>query len=235
MVLENKDLLYKLLNQFVWSHTLPYYSGKDLLAELESYAWEAFFHACRRWDPAKGYTLSTYAYPAVTNAMRHRMKVLARMGSSMIGYQEKGIVHQRPKLSSLEALDERKNQALNTESVFHNKLSDLMPSATSLDNNNIYISLEEEIINSTSGSELMTKLNTILGFMPEPHATVFRLVHMTKPTHPRRELKKNKGTGLTLSEVGQRYGRSTTWVGQILEEAMEYVRHHMVHLEEEEA
>lgn len=221
MALDNKYLMYQVLNKYVRSHSLPWYAGKDLLAELESFAWEGFFDACRRWDESKGFTLSTYAYPSITNALNARMKVLERMGTSMAGGYKKGEKVERPKLSSLDKLDEVNAKQRDEEN--RNVLSDLNPQPWY----EPQPSMEDAVVDAIEQEALIASVHKILSTMQEPYATVFRDTYITEPTHERRPGGISLGSGLTLKEIGSKYGRDTTWVKGILDEAVEYIRHRL--------
>lgn len=225
LALDHKGMMYQLLYAYVRKHSLPFYKGEDLLKELESFAWEGFFEACRKWDESKGYTLSTYAYPAITNAMNARMKVLERMGTSMQGYYKKGEGPlqkgnaPRPKLSSIEGLDELRHNALRLDGENDYSLADIYTQPWQGEEPG----LEDTVIDAIHQAETIDRIKAIVDKMPDPHGRVFRLMFLTPPTHDR-EIKRGLGTGYTLSEVAKEYGRSTTWAKEVLDECLEYIR-----------
>lgn len=225
LALDNKNLMFKVLNAYVSKHSLPYYKGEALRTELESFAWEGFFDACKSWDETKGFQLSTYAYPSITNALNTRMKVLERMGSSMQGHYTKGEKGERPRLSSLEGIDK----------VYASKVGaiDAVDSIADLKPNPMQEpepSMEDVIVNSIYQEELMHKIRAIVKGMSEPHATVFTLAFLTEPTHDRSRYSVSVTTGWTTREIAEKHRQSTSWVKSILDEAIEYIR---LHLEQE--
>lgn len=223
MALDHKGLMYQLLYAYVRKHSLPWYSGPDLQAELESYAWEGFFDACRKFDESKGYTLSTYAYPAVTNAMNARMTVLERMGSTMHGHNVKGQGKlPRPHLDSIQAQDEKKAR-WNTEmgeSADGHSLGDLHPQPWQ----QWEPLMEDVVVDAIAQAEQVGRIRAIVEGMSEPHKTVFELMFLTDPTHERRPGGRGLSPGYTLKEAAQQFGRSTTWAKETLDEAIEYIR-----------
>ena len=228
LALDHKGMLYQLLYAYVRKHSLPFYKGEDLQKELESYAWEGFFEACRKWDESKGYTLSTYAYPAVTNAMNARMKVLERMGTSMQGHYQKGTgplqqaESQRPKLSSLEGLDEMFATQRNLDEGADRSLADIYRQPWQEQEPNH----ADVVVDAITQAETVGRIREIVSNMSEPHRKVFTLMFLTDPTHER-EIKRGLGTGYTLSEVAKEFGRSTTWAREVLDEALEYIRYQL--------
>lgn len=222
LALDHKGIMYQLLYAYVRKHSLPWYQGEDLQKELESYAWEGFFDACRKWDPTKGYTLSTYAYPAVRNALNARMKVLERMGTSMIGHnQTKGEVHKRPYLESIQREDERKASRNEGELSDSANIADLTPQPW-MDFEPL---MEDAVVDAIDQAEKVQRIARIVEGMSEPHKTIFESMFFSDPTHER--AKRSIGAGLTLKEAASEFGRSTTWAREILDEAIEYIRHHL--------
>lgn len=221
LALDHKGIMYQLLYTYVRKHSLPWYTGPDLQAELESYAWEGFFDACRKWDEKKG-TLTTYAWPAVTNAMNARMKVLERMGSSMQGHNVKGQGQlPRPYLESIEHEDEKKaNRYIEDDSKDGHGLGDLIRQPWQ----QWEPLMEDEVIDAISQAEQVAKITRIVEGMSEPHKTVFELMFLTSPTHERRPGGRSLAPGYTLKEAAQQFGRSTTWAKETLDEAIEYIR-----------
>jgi len=219
--------MYQLLYAYVRKHSLPWYKGADLQAELESYAWEGFFDACRKYDETKGYTLSTYAYPAVINAMNARMRVLERMGTSMQGHNVKGQGHlPRPYLGSIQEADEKaaernidRDQAADGFSlgdVHAQPWQEFEPL------------MEDVVVDAIAQAEQVQRIRAVVEKMSEPHKTVFELMFLTDPTHERAPRGgRSIGSGLTLKETAERFGRSTTWAKEILDEAIEYVRYQL--------
>jgi len=223
MALDHKGLMYQLLYAYVRKHSLPWYTGQDLQAELESYAWEGFFDACRKWDESKGYTLSTYAYPAVTNAMNARMKVLERMGTSMQGHNVKGQgTLPRPHLESIEGEDEKKaKRYIEDESKDGHGLGDLLKQPWQ----QWEPLMEDVVVDAISQAEQVARIRRVVEDMSEPHKTIFELMFLTDPTHERTPRGgRSIGSGYTLKEAAQQFGRSTTWAKEVLDEAIEYIR-----------
>lgn len=219
MALDNKGIMYQLLYKYINTHSLPYYKGQDLGKELESFAWEGFFEACRNWDEGKGYTLSTYAWPAIINALNARMKVLERMGTNMQGHYNKGEGGRpRPGLSSLEGLDERKAKEL-TDGDPERSLADIYTQPWQ----GHEPGLEDSVIDAIEQAETLERIREIASGMSEPHKEVFTLMYLTPPTHDR-NLLRGLGTGYTLEEVARHLGKSTSWVKVVLHEALDYIR-----------
>ena len=225
MALDHKGLMYQVLNKYVSNHSLPYYKGQDLMVELESDAWEGFFQACLRWDEAKG-TLSTFAYPSIKNALNARMKVLERMGSSMVGHQVEGKIFSRPALSSLEQLDERRHPEDGIYG-FYNSLSDLLPNA--MDHSEVEPSMEDAVVERIDQEEKMKAIRAVVEKMDEPYKDIFTLIYLEKPTHDIAKSAESRliGGGWTIREVAKKYRRDTGWVKEILDEAVDYVRYQM--------
>ena len=223
LALDHKGIMYQLLYKYVRSHGLPFYTGEALQKELESFAWEGFFEACRQWDEAKG-TLTTYAYPSITNAMDSRMKVLERMGSNMQGHYKKGEGPltggaPRPKLSSLEQLDERRQADVEMEEGNSRSIADIYTQPWQGEEP----SLEDTVIDAIHQAETVDRIKGIVDSMPDPHKTIFTLMYLTEPTHDRRP-KRGLGSGYTLSEVAKHFRRDTTWARKQLDEALDYIR-----------
>lgn len=226
LALDHKGIMYQLLYAYVRKHSLPWYQGEDLQAELESYAWEGFFDACRKWDASKGYTLSTYAYPAITNAMNARMKVLSRMGSSMQGHNTKGQGQlPRPHLESVQAEDEKKaSRYIDDENRDGHSLTDVYPQPWS-EHEPL---MEDVVVDAIHQAGRVAEIVRIVDAMSEPHKTVFQLMFLTEPTHDRpANGGRGLGSGYTLRETADHFGRSTTWAKEVLDEAIEYIRYHL--------
>lgn len=223
LALDNKALVMGLIYKYVNSHATDWYKGEDLKAELESCAWEGMHEACRKWDPSKG-TLSTYAYPAVTNAMNARMKVLMRMGTKISGggfkKGEKGV---RPYLNSLDGLNALKEKEA-FEASGTNAYDSLSESAHNAFMHEPEALMEDVIINALTLENLMAIVNKILDQMEEPYATIIRLMYLNAPTHERIEHGRSLGSGLTLEEVATILGKSTTWVRAAHDEALYYLK-----------
>lgn len=222
LALDNKALVMSLIYKYINSHGTDWYKGDDLQAELESFAWEGMHEACLKWDPSKG-ALSTFAYPCVTNAMNARMKVLMRMGTKVSGNFKKGEKGIRPYLNSLDSLNalsqERTYEASGTnayDSLSESTHNAFMPEPEAL--------MEDVIINALAQSHLIARVNKILEQMEYPYALVFRLIYMHEPTHQRIEHGRSLGSGLTLEEIAQKMGKSTTWVKTVHDEAIQYIR-----------
>lgn len=229
LALDNKAMVMGLLYKYVNSHSLPWYKGDALQAELESFAWEGMLEACIKWDESKG-ALSTFAYPCVTNAMNARMKVLMRMGTKLSGggfkKGEKGI---RPILNSLEghrANAEAEEITEPLEDLGHNAF---MPEPEPL--------MEDVIIDELRTKALMAKIEKELVALealgPEPYAQVLRLMYLTEPTHERLNGGRSLGSGLTLEEVGRKLGLSTTTVKTLHDEALYWLQQRLLATGEE--
>lgn len=223
MALDHKGIMYQLLYAYVRKHSLPWYSGEDLQAELESYAWEGFFDACRKYDESKGYTLTTYAYPAITNAMNARMKVLSRMGSSMQGHNVKGQgTLPRPHLESIQGMSEFQGEK-NEEGDAPQNVGELYPQPWS-EHEPL---MEDVVVDAIEQADRVQEVARIVEGMSSPHKEVFELMFLRDPTHERRPGGRSLGPGYTLKETAQEFGRSTTWAKEILDEAIEYIRYHL--------
>ena len=217
LALDNRGLMYKILGKYVQSHGLPYYSGEALRAELEGPAWEALYHACKHWDEKKA-TLGTFAWKSVVNGLNARMKVLARMGSSLQGGNTKGVKMPRPALSSIEGMNARKAETVGNGDLPDN-YADTLNQPWAVEE----VSMEDEIIDTIDRLEKVERIKRVVEQMSEPHKTVFTLAYFEEPTHERME-NTSKTSGLTMHEIADRYGRSTTWVKHTLEEATEYIQ-----------
>ena len=218
LALDNKAMVMGLLYRYVNTHSLPWYRGDALQAELESFAWEGMLEACIKWDETKG-TLSTFAYPCIRNAMNARMKVLQRMGTKLSGggfkKGEKGI---RPMLNSLEGT---KANAEDEEIKEPEGISAFMPEPEPL--------MEDVIVNELSTNALMAKIEKELVALEAleplvPYAQVLRLMYLTEPTHERLNGGRSLGSGLTLEEVGRELELSTTTVKTLHDEALYWLQ-----------
>lgn len=226
LALDHRGLMYQLLYKYVRTHSLPWYRGEDLQKELESYAWESFFEACRKWDESKS-KLSVYVYPSVINAMNARMKVLERMGTSLQGHYAKGTGPlatggKRPELSSIQQLDERFAARMMDREEGERSLADIYRQPWQGEEP----SLEDTVIDAVDQAATLDRIKSIVDKMSEPHKQVITLMYFTPPTHDR--VLKGKamglGSGYTLSEVAKHFRRSTNWAKETLDEALDYIR-----------
>jgi RNA polymerase sigma factor (sigma-70 family) len=223
MAQENKGLMYRALGRFVYKYSLPWYSREELQVELESYAWEAMFKACLKWDESKG-KLSTYAIKSVNNMLYDKYNLLKNMGITHVN-RDNAVWMDDLDAESKDYEDEDTDQ----------DIRDYTPQPWQSKDK----SVEELILESNLGNEI----ENILGQMSEPHASILRLAYdlgrdetpfsfrvesssisggdaLTRNPNGRGR----KGKYLSVGEIGEQLGLATWKTKILLHEAENVLR-----------
>jgi RNA polymerase sigma factor (sigma-70 family) len=208
LALKNEKLLYHTLNKFISSHSLYWYQGVDLRAELESYAWETFYDVALRWNKDKG-AFSSYAVKATYNTFLRVMKKLSRLGgNSKSGRKANGEATTpmpTPFVSSMNSIIEDRGLDLNDSDSL--ALGD-------------EVEFEDQLIDKLDAQRKVKALAEIVSQMEEPYKKIYSLVYFSGLTEPSNTSYRK---GLTIQEVGKAVGCSKTTVMKYLAEAEDYV------------
>lgn len=218
LAVEHSDLMWSIFNKFLNTHYNVWFDRKGLSAELESYAWEGMYKACRLWDEDKG-ALSTYAYPAVERYLLRGYERTLRMGFTAQGNYAKGETKDPVSLYSYNYWEEE-----NPEFEISSFLDWYrQPWQTDIDNGEF----EDDVVIKVDAERLRNKLFPILERMTEPHRSVFEVAHLREresDPHIAANLNIQHGAQHSYSEIGEILDMPRATVREVLQEAEEFVR-----------